>query len=340
MDVQLKNYFGELAILQDSLVQVKVFSDELAENNRRCTKEKTDIEAKLKNMQENLGRKDLRIMKLKASLDTYRNDISKLILNVEHELDRLKHMSDDERRASIQGIKGSLREVTENLYINKLNVSDTYIDEHDESPVRGTGGADHKHDTSNVWFDIEKSQQRYETLLDSYQNIIKDKDSYLRTLEEEMNGLKKERFNLEDEHFRSLREKDNALADLNNRLSDADRQRQRLQDEHDDRYGALEPQVAGLQGRLDEAHEFISNLKQEKADLLTRLALLDGHLLDAHDKTKWHQDQNQTLEEQLESLKAHVETLDNELAAKEDELVALRADAETGATQLTHHLQV
>ena len=80
-----------------------------------------------------------------------------------------------------------------------------------------------------IWFDIKKSQERYEGLLDSYQNVLKDKDAYIKQLEDEIAASKRERFNLENEHFDKIREKDRNINDMksendcfdnkNNRLS-------------------------------------------------------------------------------------------------------------------------
>lgn len=60
----------------------------------------------------------------------------------------------------------------------------------------------------HVWFDIEKSQQRYEALLDSYMKIIQDKDSYIKQVDEELNNAKRERLELEDVHFHEIKKKD------------------------------------------------------------------------------------------------------------------------------------
>ena len=91
------------------------------------------------------------------------------------------------------------------------------------SPVKQSGA------DPVIWFDIKKSQERYEGLLDSYQNVLKDKDAYIKQLEDEIAASKRERFNLENEHFDKIREKDRNINDMksendcfdnkNNRLS-------------------------------------------------------------------------------------------------------------------------
>lgn len=67
----------------------------------------------------------------------------------------------------------------------------------------------------NIWFDIEKSQERYEALLDSYQGIIKDKENQISKLEDEMMQSKREKYEIEDLHFRNILEKDRVISDLN-----------------------------------------------------------------------------------------------------------------------------
>ena len=76
------------------------------------------------------------------------------------------------------------------------------------SPVKQSGA------DPVIWFDIKKSQERYEGLLDSYQNVLKDKDAYIKQLEDEIAASKRERFNLENEHFDKIREKDRNINDM------------------------------------------------------------------------------------------------------------------------------
>jgi len=74
----------------------------------------------------------------------------------------------------IDGVKDEIRRQTgegERIY-QQIQQSPTQAH---GSPGKGSPG---RENTDNVWFDIEKSQERYEAILDSYQKIIKDKDIY------------------------------------------------------------------------------------------------------------------------------------------------------------------
>ena len=56
-----------------------------------------------------------------------------------------------------------------------------------------------------MWFDIEKSQERYEVLLNSYNKIITDKDEHIKTLFDDVQKVKRERSEIEDEYFNNLK---------------------------------------------------------------------------------------------------------------------------------------
>lgn len=196
-------------------------------------------------------------------------------------------------------------------------------------------------DSSNIWFDCEKSTQRYEGLLKTYQNSITKKDDIIKEMEGQMHCLKRERMNLENENLKALREKDDIIKSMNNDYADLVRKQQKLQKEYDTKYGPLDRQMGVMVGRLGEAHEQITSLKSERADLLTKNATLDMHLREAHCGTKASNQEGYdgSCQNKIDNLRKEIDLLSDRLLAKEDELSTWKINAEIGATELTKELQ-
>jgi len=178
----------------------------MAEANKTANKEKNLFHAENKNHKENLDRKDKRVTKLKETIETYRSSTLKLVHTVESELERLKFTQNDQT---------GLDQAMSNIKWDTQLAIDITNEWSEMSPGRSPmphshGPAEQQHD--QIWFDIEKSQERYEAMLDSYQNIIKDKDIYLKQVEEELAAAKHERLDLEDQHFKVILAKDELIA--------------------------------------------------------------------------------------------------------------------------------
>jgi len=71
-----------------------------------------------------------------------------------------------------------------------------------------------------VWFDIEKSQERYEALLDSYQKIINDKDNYMKNLEGDLSRSQLQKLSAEDDFQRALKGKETQIQDLDIKVNE------------------------------------------------------------------------------------------------------------------------
>ena len=99
------------------------------------------------------------------------------------------------------------------------NVNATF----DSSFIGSSPGKSNIDKSPNRWFDIEKSQERYEVLLNSYNKIITDKDEHIKTLYDDFQKVKRERSDIEDEYFNQIREKDrlitNAEYEKNNAIN-------------------------------------------------------------------------------------------------------------------------
>lgn len=92
--LNLKDYFKELEILQDSLKQVKSVADKIADTNRKTNLELSRNKQELKLAKENLLRKGKKCDKMKKMIEDYRDNTLKLVFTVENELTRIQNMEE------------------------------------------------------------------------------------------------------------------------------------------------------------------------------------------------------------------------------------------------------
>jgi hypothetical protein len=222
----------------------------MADSNRLSNKGKSDALLEVGNLKTNVERKDKRISKLKESLEGYRNHTLKLVTSVELELERLKGAS-----FGPGGDAGNSR----------LRQESARGGSPDDSPGRSPAKTRASGAGDNVWFDIEKSQERYEALLDSYQNIIKDKDTYLGALENDLANAKHERLSLEDEHFNAVREKDRMISDAESGRNDAVNQMNNFRKEMADKINTLNTACAQSKTDAENAATALESLKKSTA---------------------------------------------------------------------------
>jgi chromosome segregation ATPase len=249
IDVQLKDYFEDLTTLQNSLVQVKGMADDMGDANRQLNKERIEMGNENSNMKDNLERKDKRIVKMKSTIDTYKSDIVKLISSVERELEKLKNLGTEDAGKRIVELQGRVKRASDQFVqddFNGLQMSPM------QSPTRNSRKEESVMERDNIWFDIEKSQERYEALLDSYQNIIKDKDLYLKQMEEEIASGKKEMYNLEDANFNMVREKDRKINELSSDNDDLQSKLKKLQTKTDEKVESLKDEIRRNKLNYDE----------------------------------------------------------------------------------------
>merc|ERR1712232_1185853 len=134
------------------------------------------------------------------------------------------------------------------------------MDDGEHSPSR---------DHENVWFDIEKSQERYEALLNSYQNIINDKDAHIKTLEDEIEQCRRDRLDLEDEQFNNIREKDKEIAEAERKINES----------------KMKANNANTENKvvLDSLNRRVDNLEYQNNNLTNERRNLSKQLQDAND---------------------------------------------------------
>lgn len=202
--LNFKDYFHELQVLQTTLKDVKSIADEMSKTNRGLNSELSHTKTQSNNYKINLERKTKRCDKLKKTIEEYKNNTLKLVCTVEMELDRLKMVKFEELPEHLNNIKLELN--------RQSSLGEDLYQDGAESPSRR--GCDSKGvsrpqsrlasptrggDMDGVWFDIEKSQERYEALLDSYQKIINDKDNYMKNLEGDLSRSQLQKLSAEDD---------------------------------------------------------------------------------------------------------------------------------------------
>lgn len=124
------------------------------------------LNAKLKNSQENLERKSKRVEKMKRIIGEYRDTTLKLVSNVETELTRLQGMTGDQVIGELGYIQTEVRrrsQYGEELYkgLESSPGKTPYVSPYREDRVREEAMSPEK---ENMWFDIEKSHERYEEM--------------------------------------------------------------------------------------------------------------------------------------------------------------------------------
>lgn len=195
----------------------------------------------------------------------------------------------------IGNVKNLVRKQTEEI-----------IERNNDSPRNGSPS---KYDHDNVWFDIEKSQERYEALLNSYQNIIKDKDEHIHQLEEEITNCRKERLKLEDEHFQMVRDKDR-------QISEAERNGQ-------DKSIKLDQATKDYNVNLANMTAKVGNLEDGAKKNIKELTSLTSQLQDANE-------QIQELRKQLnEELESHID-LTGQMTSAQKENIKMSKQINTG----------
>ena len=162
------------------------------------------------------------------------------------------------------------------------NVNATF----DSSFIGSSPGKSNIDKSPNRWFDIEKSQERYEVLLNSYNKIITDKDEHIKTLYDDFQKVKRERSDIEDEYFNQIREKDRLITNAEYEKNNAINNLKIQQKESEDRIKRLQSEInylenrlnnlqnntdtvdpiSGVQKKLEETREQLNNEKQRYYD--------------------------------------------------------------------------
>ena len=223
--LNFKDYFHELQVLQTTLKDVKSIADEMSKTNRGLGSELSHTKTQSNNYKINLERKTKRCDKLKKTIEEYKNNTLKLVCTVEMELERLKMVAFEDLPEHLNNIKLELNrqsDVGQELYQDvegsptRRGGDSTGVSRPQSrlaSPTRGG-------DMDGVWFDIEKSQERYEALLDSYQKIINDKDNYMKNLEGDLSRSQLQKLSAEDDFQRAIKGKETQIQDLDIKVNE------------------------------------------------------------------------------------------------------------------------
>lgn len=229
LDLQLKNYFDDLSCLNNSMSHVKVLADDMGLANKLLNEELHSKNLEIEVLKERLNQKTTRGDKLSSLIDRYKIDINSLINQVERELEKTRSYEiNNTAKYMIEKLAQRIRN-----YQHQFNVEE-YSGINFGSPLKSPVKMDlpiPELEKDGIWFDIDRSQQRYESLLDSYQGVIRDKDNYLKQMEEEILKAKREKFDLEDQHFNFLREKERKINEHTATIDDLKFKLKRTQDD-------------------------------------------------------------------------------------------------------------
>lgn len=211
--IQLTDYFTELETLKNALVSTKNVATELSDKVKAAEANCKIAQNETKNVKENLERKTKRCNKLKQTVADYRNDTLKLVTIVERELEVMKKMKPEELPGHIDNVGKAVRRQSSRL----IEVPD--LESPDQSPLKiqrspqkdldFVGGAgtcmtpdrrerekrnpNFSPERQMVWFDFDKSQKRFDDMLDGYKSIIEEKDNYIKEMDQKLVEAKKER---------------------------------------------------------------------------------------------------------------------------------------------------
>ena len=265
IDVQLKSYFDDLSNLNNSMNSIKVMADDMGTANKLLNEELHAKTFELEAQKDKLNQKNTRNDKLASMVDRYKLDISGLISQVERELEKTKtYEVNTNSKYMIEKLTQKVRS-----YANQFNVED-YSGLEFGSPIKSPKKFDVIYpelEDKGVWFDIDRSQQRYESLQDSYQGVIKDKDLYMKKMEEDILKAKREKFELEDQHFNYLRDKERKINDLTAQIDDLNFKQKRIMDDAMHTQEDMRLQIERTLTNYREATIKVEDLTAEKRNL-------------------------------------------------------------------------
>lgn len=299
----INHYFDELETLQNQLVSVKDHANEMGETNRNLNIELKGLKTELQNVKENLDRKEKKAEKLKTTINDYRKSTLKLISTVENELSRISNMNVDEIPDNLENLEKELqRQSSKIIESANQNFDSSFIG----SPKKSVNQS-----TVN-WFDVEKSQERYEALLNSYNKIIHDKDAHIKNIYDEVSKLKKDRAEIEDDSFNQIREKDKLITNAEYEKNNAINSYKIYKKENEDRIKRLQGEINYLENRLEtlqnnsETTDPIRGIKQKLEESRDELN---------EEKKKWYDLKNseRRLQSQIYDLQLELETTNKKL---------------------------
>lgn len=151
---------------------VKSHSVEMGETNRNLNHELKVLRSEVNINRENLKRKEKRVEKLRNQIYEYRENTMRLVSTVEAELDRIRGMDPEEVPNHLKNVGEDIRRRSSRLIENNDGMDTSCF----PSPIKSA--------YSNNIVNIEKTQERYESMLDGQVKINKDKERMINNLEE------------------------------------------------------------------------------------------------------------------------------------------------------------
>lgn len=248
----LIDFYNELEDFRDNFRDLSKVADDLKERNKDLRSETSALKKEVANLKKNeqkLKKRNEKMLKEYTDLKGKYNDLYTQFCNL---LNR----------------KNPQPAATEVTYIR------------DKEPNANK-------DINGVWFDIEKSQERYESLLDSYMRVIKEKDQRIKELEEEIQGLRgknREEGDMADKEKDRMADKIRQLEKENLDLRDACIKLKKNLDQKQDELDNVMADNAELQNFKEQAQGMQSQMQSQKGDLDKGLKELEDKNAELEDK--------------------------------------------------------
>lgn len=326
IDVQLKSYFDDLSNLNNSMNSIKVMADDMGTANKLLNEELHAKTLELDVQRDRLNQKTTRNDKLASLVDRYKLDVSSLISQVERELEKTKSYEvNTNSKYMIEMLTQKVRN-----YATQFNVED-YSGLVFGSPIKSPKKFDVIYpelEDKGIWFDIDRSQQRYESLQDSYQGVIKDKDLYMKKMEEDILKAKREKFELEDQNFNFLREKERKINDLVAQIDDLNLKYKRTMDDTMHTQEDMRLQIERSLTSFREEKLRVEDLTAEKRNLEQKNRDL------TEDSNKLN-DRKQELEKTVQSQKDTIYESKRSLETQKKEFELLKYEFETTKVRMS-----
>ena len=142
-----------------------------------------------------------------------------------------------------------------------------------KSPVKNSPG-----EKSGVWFDIEKSQERYEALLDSHMKVIKDKERIIDSLESKLKLAKENQAEIMEKFEEQDHKKNSDIKNLQNLIENLNKDKNEFEDIIKNKEEEIE-ELNGkilLQEELNEKNDDINNVyERERTNFLNKIKDLE-----------------------------------------------------------------
>lgn len=298
-NVSLRNYFEELEKLKAQLEALRNQAGQSGKDKSKMGKKDLEMNQELDNLRKNLAVKTKKNVEMKKLLDEYKKDGLKLIAIVEAELEQLKRMAGSEQQAQIDALKVQLKRASQKYD------KDDFKDLESGSPGKGYNSqypGTGEDDKNWRWFDCEKSQQRYEELLDDMTRRLKTKDDEIAGWQGVVDQAKKDKIALQETHFITVRDKDRVINDLEKRILEFERSLAELKQANVAAIEQKNNQLAQKNVQLQEKQDAIKTLTGKKIGLEGQVGKLQRAFQIAEDARMKKLEEERALKDQVKML--------------------------------------